>query len=198
MRAAPVLALFAAACGPIVQIGAPAPPPAALLTLSPSPPATAPAALPKVDETRAVTLLAATAPARLQTVRIPVQISATEVQYLKGAIWSEPPAQLFVRLIGDTLASAGIAVLDRRVTGKAAPRVLGGELVAFHVEAGGTAVARVRFDATLASPDGIRQRRFEGAASIGVVEPGEVSRALNSAANTVAKEVAAWVAAEAG
>lgn len=193
MRAAPALLLLVGACGPIVQVGAPAPPPDALLTLSPTGPA-APAGLAAVDPARAVTLLSATAPARLQSVRIPVQVSPTEVQYLRAAQWSEPPARLFVRLVADRLAGAGVAVIDRRVTGKAAPRVLGGELAAFHVEAFGGPLVRVRFDATLAGPDGVRQRQFAREARVGAVEPGEVSRALNAAANAVAADVAAWVA----
>lgn len=187
------LLLLPAACGPIVQVGAPAPPPAALLTLAPTGPQATPAGLAPVDQARAVTLLAASAPASLQSVRIPVQRSATEVQYLKAAQWAEPPARLFLRLLGDTLTGAGVPVIDRRVTGRSAPHVLGGELAAFHVDLRPRPVARVRYDATLSGPSGIRQRRFEREVAVGAVEPGEVSRALNAAANAVAADVAAWV-----
>ncbi|WP_194744295.1 ABC-type transport auxiliary lipoprotein family protein [Thermaurantiacus tibetensis] len=186
--------LLLAGCGPLVQVGAPAPPPAALLTLSATGPAASPAGLAPVAMGEALTLLGASAPASLQTTRIPVQVSETEVQYLKAAQWAEPPARLFVRLLADTLAGAGVAVVDRRVTGRAAPRLLGGELALFDVDVrGGSPRVRVRYDATLVGPDGLRQRRFERDARVTAVEPGEVSRALNAAANLVAADVAAWV-----
>ncbi len=195
MRPALLLALLlVAGCGPLVQVGAPAPPPAALLTLSATGPAAVPAGLAAADQGEGVTLLAATAPARLQAVRIPVMISDTEVQYMQGAVWAEPPARLFMRLVGETLIGAGVPVIDRRVTGKAAARVLGGDLVAFEVDARRRAmVVRVGFQATLSGPDGVRQRRFDREVAVGSVAPGEVSRALNAAANAVAADVAAWV-----
>ncbi len=189
------LALLVASCGPIVQVGAPAPPPAALLTLSSTGPQASPAGLSAVDHASAVTLLAATAPASLQTLRIPVQVSMTEMQYLKAAQWAEPPARLFMRLVGETLVGAGVPVVDRRLTGKAAGRVLGGELAAFHVDARRAPLVRVRYDATLAGPGGLRQRRFEREVAVQAIAPAEVSRALNAAANAVAADVAAWVAA---
>lgn len=186
--------LLLSGCGPIVQVGAPAPPPAALLTLSATGPAASPAGLAPVAMGEAVTLLGASAPASLQTTRIPVQVSETEVQYLKAAQWAEPPARLFVRLLADTLAGAGIAVVDRQVTGRAAPRLLGGELALFDVDVrGGSPRVRVRYDATLVGPEGVRQRRFEREAPVAAVEPGEVSRALNAAANAVAADVARWM-----
>ncbi|MFQ3665101.1 MAG: ABC-type transport auxiliary lipoprotein family protein [Sphingomonadaceae bacterium] len=187
------LPLLVAACGPIVQVGAPAAPPASLLTLTATGQAASPAGLQAMAETEAVSLIAATAPATLTTTRIPVLSSDTEIQYLKGAQWTEPPARLFMRLVADTLHGAGVLVIDRRVAGRSADRILGGELGVFHVDVRGSPMVRVRFDATLTGPDGVRQRRFEREVMLGSTDPVPVSRALNAAANAVAADIAQWV-----
>ncbi len=202
MNRAPHLMLFAplagfallAGCGPLVQIGGNSPQPDALYTLS----ATAPAAVPvgqiPVDMANAVTVQLPIVPGALQTLRIPVNISDTAVQYVKAGQWAEQPNRLFQRVLSDTLVHAGIAVVDPRASGIGAKRVLSGHLVAFGVDSSGAAPGvRVRYDATLATPAGVRQRRFEREAALGAVESAQVAAALNLAANQVAADVAAWV-----
>jgi len=193
---APFLLLFALlmSCGPLVQIGGNSPRPDALYTLTATAPAAVPAGQVPVDMASAVTVQVPTVPGALQTLRIPVSISDTAVQYVKAGQWSEQPNRLFQRLISDTLVHGGIAVVDPRASGVSARRILSGQLVAFGVDSRMAApLVRVRFDATLSTPAGLRQRRFEREAPLAAVESAQVAAALNLAANQVAADVAAWV-----
>jgi len=193
---APIL-LFAAllaSCGPLVQIGGNSPRPDALYTLSATAPAAVPAGQAPIDMANAVTVQVPTVPGALQTLRIPVSVSDTAVQYVKAGQWAEQPNRLFQRLLSDTLVHGGIAVVDPRASGFRAKRVLSGQLAAFGVDSRAAApLVRVRFDATLATPAGLRQRRFEREAPLAAVESAQVAAALNAAANQVAADVAAWV-----
>ena len=200
LLAIPLLAaLLLASCGPLVQIGGNSPSPAALYTLTATSPAAVPAGQVPVDMAGAVTVQVPTVPGALQTLRIPVSISDTSFQYVKLSQWAEQPNRLFQRLLADTLVNGGIAVVDPRSAGVSAKRVLSGQLLAFGVDVrGSTPMVRVRYDATLATPAGLRQRRFEREAPIVGVEGAEAALALNIAANQVAADVAAWVGRAAG
>lgn len=198
-RFPPPLLLFVlllAGCGPIVQIGGLQPPPQAQYVLAAPATEAVPAGVAPIDPARAVSVLALNAPSTLATIRIPVKTEATEVRYLKGAEWAEPPARMMARLIEVRLAGAGIPVIDRRVTGRSAPQLLGGTLRAFEVDAAdGSQSVRVRLDATLAGPGGTRLRSFERDLPLTRIDGPDAARALNAAANQVAEDVAQWVAA---
>lgn len=183
-----------AACGPLVQVGGNSPRPDALYTLSAAPPSSVPVGVTPVDMTRAVTVDVPAVPGALQTLRIPVTVSDTSIQYVKAAQWAEQPNRLFQRVLADTLGHAGIAVIDQRSSGQIGGQRLTGQLLAFGVDARGTPRAKVRYDATLSGPQGIRQRRFEREAELDRVEGSAVAEALNGAANLVAADVAKWVA----
>jgi cholesterol transport system auxiliary component len=189
-----LLPLVLAACGPIVQVGGNTPRPDAVYTLSAAPPAAVPAGTVPVDMARAVTVDTPSMPGALQTLRIPVSVSDTAIQYVKGAQWSEQPNRLFQRLLADTLVHSGIAVIDQRSSGQTAGRRLTGQLMAFGLDVRDGRQVRVRYDATLSGPDGVRQRRFEREAPVASAEGADVALALNGAANRVAADVAAWVA----
>ncbi len=189
-----LLPLMLAACGPIVQVGGNAPRPDAVYTLSTAPPTAVPAGTAPIDMARAVTVDTPSMPGALQTLRIPVSVSDTAIQYVKGAQWSEQPNRLFQRVLADTLVHAGISVVDQRSSGQTAGRRLTGQLMAFGLDVREGLQVRVRYDATLAGPDGVRQRRFEREAPVGSAEGADVALALNGAANRVAADVAAWVA----
>ena len=189
-------ALFGlAACGPLVQIGGNTAAPAALLTLRaevPSAPApTRPGA----------TLLIALpgVPGALQTLRLPVATSDTEVQYLKDGSWIEQPARLFQRLLIDTVAAkTGMIAFDGRNTDLAPARKLGGKLLDFGLDVRSSPMVRVRYDAVLTSANGklLAARSFTASQPVGSQSPTQVAAALNLAGNGIAAEVADWVAAE--
>ena len=203
IRPAAMLALLAlpaiAACGPIVQIGGNAKPPHALLTLTATAAPRAYAGPAPLAATIAVTV--PTTPAALQTLRLPVTSSATEVTYLVGAEWAEQPARQFQRVLADTLAAAGVPVVDLRQGAVAPARTLSGNLRDFGLDVSDPAapVVRVRYDAQLAAPRGtpgttVSLRRFDASEPASDQSPAAVAAALNRAANRVAADVAAWVA----
>ncbi len=191
-------AALLAGCGPLVQVGGNAPRPDALYTLAATKPAATPVGQAAVDMTTAISIDVPAVPGALQTLRIPVTVSDTSMQYVKAAQWAEQPNRLFQRLLADTLANGGVAVIDQRSSGTTGGRRLSGQLLAFGVDTRAAPMVRVRYDATLTGPDGVRQRRFEREVPLGVVEGDAVAGALNEAANAVAADVAAWVGAAAG
>ncbi len=194
-RTLSLLALLslAAACGPLVQIGGNSPRPDALYTLGAPPPAAVPAGLKPVDMQQAVTVDIPSVPGALQTLRIPVTVSDTAIQYLTGAQWSEQPNRLFQRLLADTLTSHGVNVVDQRSSGQTGGRRLTGQLMAFGVDVRNARQVHVRYDAQLSGPDGVRQRRFERELPLAQAQGAEAAVALNQAANAVAADVALWV-----
>lgn len=190
--------LLVAGCGPIVQVGGNAPAPAALLVLrstAPAPDYAGPAAL---AETLGVAV--PDVPAELQTLRLPVQVTDATVQYLAGASWSEQPNRQFQRLLADTLAAAGVPVLDTRGGGVAPARQLTGHLREFGLDVRpsrpGGPVVRVRYEAQLAGPQGsgsVALKHFVAEEPVASEQPAAVAAALNRAANRLAGEVAGWV-----
>ena len=189
-----------AACGPLVQIGGNAKAPASLLALR----ATATPGLPATttDPHATVLVLVPAVPGMLQTLRLPVLTSDTTIEYLTGATWAEQPNREFQRVLADTLAAKGIAVLDPRQATAAAGRTLSGTLLDFDLDVRNPAAAivRVRYDAALtgvgakSEPTTFAIRRFDASVPVASQNPTDVAIALNTAANTVAADVAAWVA----
>jgi cholesterol transport system auxiliary component len=144
-----------------------------------------------------VTITEPEAPKKLDTVRIPVQVNTTTIAYIKGAQWIDTPRHLFRNLLSETISASGTAiVLDPGQYSADPGQRLLGELVEFGADAR-TGMATVTFDATLSAPDGrsISKKRFSASVPVsGAIGAGNVGGPLNSAANTVAAEVAAWVA----
>lgn len=171
-------------------------PPAMLLTLASS---AAPAVGTTLDSRTAktITVLVPVVPAALAGQRVPVMTGATSIAYVKGAIWSEPPARLFARLMADTVAAkTGRVVLSNQQSFADPGARLAGELRVFGVDAG-SSQAVVAFEGTLVR-DGqktFEKRRFEAREPVGAVTPEAAGAALNRAANRVAAEVADWIGA---
>lgn len=197
-------------CGPVVQIGAgkgarppvlytiSAQPAADTAAPAATPSATAPAAAPAaaaIDAARAVSVATPTTPGALQTVRIPVIVSDTEIQYVPAANWSEQPNILFQRLVASVLGDRGVNVIDLRSTGRTADRRLTGQLQDFGVDLRHGRQVRVNYTATLSAGATVYQRQFEKVAPVDAIDGTPVVRALNRAANEVAAEVADWVRA---
>lgn len=172
-------------------------PPASLLTLEPV------ATLPigetqRSSEAATITIAAPSVPQELATARIPVRAGGTAIAYVKDAQWVETPSRLFARLLADTLtARTGRVVLSTRQSQIDPGAQLGGELRQFGVEvdAGGSGIAVVTFDASLVRGEQpvFEKRRFEARVPVAAIEAGAVGVALNQAANQVAEQIADWV-----
>jgi cholesterol transport system auxiliary component len=169
-------------------------PPEKLLTLTAT--GTAPAGTGATgSETSAITLVEFEAPARLDVLRVPVQINDSELAYLKNATWVERPSRLFRRLIAETLRTqTSRVVIDGDDPGVAASTRLTGVVREFGYDARTSSVV-VRFDAMLldGAGAGVTTRRFEAVVPGIPAEDRAVGDALNRAANQVAGEVAAWL-----
>jgi cholesterol transport system auxiliary component len=167
--------------------------PATLLTITPEAPATG-------EFTRAaaagqsVTVNPPVIGKELRTVRIPVQLTPTDVQYVTGAQWVDTPDRLFANLLSETIRRrTNRVVLDPDLTGLDPGLIVAGQLQSFGFDAS-TGQAVVRFDGTLSTAGGTRveTRRFEAIApSDGTAA--SIGPALNRAANEVSFEVADWI-----
>ena len=135
-------------------------------------------------------------PQALATNRVLVVNGATALAYVKDAVWVEPPARLFQRLVSETVAAkTGRVVLDARQIALDQGTQVTGTLSAFGIDPdAGKAV--IVYDAAISRDNGksVRTRRFEARIPVGKIEPENVGRALNSAANKIAAEVADWIA----
>jgi cholesterol transport system auxiliary component len=133
--------------------------------------------------------------AALATARVPVQATPTTLAYVPKAIWSEPPARLFARLMADTVtARTGRVVLSTAQAIGDPGAQLSGELRTFGLDAM-TRQATVTFDAALRrrADGGIEKRRFQASVPVAAIDPASAGPALNDAANQVAVQVADWV-----
>ena len=167
--------------------------PASLLTLTPEAPATGEFTR-SAGAGQSVTVSAPVISKELRTVRIPVRVTPTDVQYVTDAQWVDTPDRLFADLLAETIRrTTNRVVLDPDLTGLDPGLIVSGELQSFGYDAASGQVV-VRFDGALSTAGGTRveTRRFEAAApSDGTGRT--VGPALNRAANEVALEVASWI-----
>lgn len=144
---------------------------------------------------KSITLQVPTVPQALATARVPVQSTATSIAYVKDAQWAEPPARLFARLMSDTVAArTGMVVLSTIQAVGDPSAQLGGELRNFGLDAT-TREAVVTFDASLtrAGLQTVEKRRFEARVPVSAIDAPSAAAGINTAANTVAQQVADWV-----
>jgi cholesterol transport system auxiliary component len=186
----PLLLLGLAGC---ISLGGE--PPESLLTLSSAARAPTGPGAASGEDRPVVAVLMIDTPAKLDVLRVPVAVSDTELAYLQEAFWVEKPARLFRRLVGETIRARGAAmVIDGDDTATLATISLRGTLTDMGYDAQ-TSEAVVRFDAVRTDKDGtVATRRFEARESGVAAETRAVGAALNTAANTVAAQVADWVA----
>jgi len=168
-------------------------PPTTLQTLTPE--AADPGALARaVNAGQAVTIGTPTVPKELRTVRVPAQISATDIQYVTGLQWVDTPDKLFQDLLEETVRrTTNRVVLDPNQPSLDPGLVVTGQLQRFGYDtASGQAV--VVYDASLSTEGGSRveARRFTASAPADG-SGASVGPALNHAANEVAAEVAKWI-----
>lgn len=192
-----LVALAALALSGCVSLGVEVP--ESLLTLSPA--TTAPsgtgAEAGGADMSGAIAVLTPEVPAKLDVLRVPVNVSQTEVAYLQEAFWIEKPARLFRRVLGETLRVRGgenaPLVLDSDDTPLRAGTFLRGTLSEMSFDAATGSVV-VRYDAIRSDAQGNAvARRFEARESGVVADAASIGPALNRAANAVAGEVADWM-----
>lgn len=185
---APLLAL--AGC---VSIGAGSEPPATLLTLKAAKGISDNDERSMADGAPLAIHLPAT-PRLLDNLRVPVQVNATSVAFVKQAFWADKPSRLFLALLQESLAAqTGRLVLPADEISSGAPLELSGTLSEFGYDAD-SARAVATYDALLRSPDGkVASRRFRASAPVSAVEPELIGEALNDAANTIANDVGQWV-----
>lgn len=133
-------------------------------------------------------------PRKLDTNRVPVQIDASSIAYLKDAFWADKPARLMQLLLVETVsAKSGNLVLNEVDAGGKATRILSGSLLEFGIDAA-TNEAVVVYDAVkIIRGNATEKRRFESRRPVAAVEPAPTGAALNAAANDVAAQVAAWI-----
>ena len=168
-------------------------PPANLLSLTPQAPLPA-QIVRSAGAGEAVTISVPTIAKELRSVRVPVQVSPTQVAYVTDLQWVDTPDRLFQELLAETVRrTTGRVVLDPNQATLDPGVSVSGQLQRFgYDQASGNVI--VRFDAARAADGGSRvdTRRFEAR----VPASGDavtVGPAINQAANQVALEVASWI-----
>ncbi len=193
-KALAISALSTAALSACVSLGSEAP--VSLLTLSADNSVTAGTSKSGAAKD-ALVVLAPEVPRKLDTNRVPVQIDAGNVAYLKDSVWTDKPAILMQLLLAETLsAKNGTLILSEVETAGKAERYLSGQLVEFGIDEG-TMEAVVVLDAVHIRRGGvIEKRRFEAREAVSEIKPRPAGEALNTAANKLAGEVATWLASD--
>ena len=142
----------------------------------------------------AITVVPPTAPAELNTPRVPVRTGATQVSYVRDAQWVEVPTILFARLVSETIAAkTGRVVLDPKQFTFDPGQRLTGTLQTFGLDADRMEAVLVYDAAVSRGKDSVETRRFEARVPVAALDAASAPAALNQAANQVAAEVAAWV-----
>lgn len=143
---------------------------------------------------RAVTINVPVVTKELKTVRVPVQVSPTVVQYVPNLQWIDTPDRLFKDLVAETVRrTTDRVVLDPNQTTLDPGLVVSGQLQRFGYDAQ-TGQVVVQYDAALSTAGGdrVETRRFTAMAAADGTST-TVGPALNQAANQVALEVAKWI-----
>jgi cholesterol transport system auxiliary component len=130
----------------------------------------------------------------LRTIRVPVQVSPTDVQYVTNLQWVDTPDRLFQNLLEETVRrTTNRVVVNPNQTGLDPGMTIHGQLERFGYDAR-TGQVTVAYNASMSSPDGaqVQTRRFVATAPADGSGP-SVGPALNHAANEVARQVAQWI-----
>jgi cholesterol transport system auxiliary component len=187
---APIAALTAALAVSGCSFGPKVPPTLMRLTSD----AQLPASSRSGPQSGAITVVPPTAPAELNTPRLPVRTGATQVAYVKDAQWVEVPTIMFARLLSETIAAkTGRVVLDPKQFTFDPGQRLTGTLQTFGLDADRMQAVLVYDAAVSRGKDSVETRRFEARVPVAALDAASAPAALNQAANQVAAEVAAWV-----
>ena len=187
------LALAISGCSLGGMLGGGAKPPPTLVTLTPEAPE--PAAIARTAAAgQAVTIATPNVERELSTVRVPVQVTPTDVQYVSNLQLADTPAHLFASLVAETVRrTTNRVVLAPGQTTLDPGLLVTGQLQRFGYDAA-TGQVVVTYDAALSTAAGaqVQTRRFTATAPADGTGP-SVGPALNRAANQVALDVAKWV-----
>jgi cholesterol transport system auxiliary component len=141
---------------------------------------------------QAVTVTTPVISTELRTLRVPVQVSPTSVQYVTGLQWVDTPDKLFQNLLEDTIRrTTNRVVLDSSQSGFDPGVTLHGQLERFGYDAQ-TGQVMVVYNGSMSTATGVQSRRFVATAPADGTGP-SVGPALNRAANQVALDVAKWI-----
>ena len=186
------LALTASACSIGGLLGG-GKPPTTLVTLTPEAPE--PAQIVRAAAAgQAVTISPPAVSRELRTVRVPVQVNQTDVQYVANLTLVDTPDRLFADLVAETLRrTTGRVVLAPNQAALDPGLIVTGELQRFGYDAG-TGQVIVQYDGSLSAAAGnrVESRRFTATAPADGTAA-SVGPALNRAANQVALDVAKWI-----
>jgi cholesterol transport system auxiliary component len=130
----------------------------------------------------------------LSNVRVPVQVTPTDIQYVANLTLADTPAKLFQALLAETVRrTTNRVVLGPGQTSLDPGLTVSGELQRFGYDAS-TGQVVITYDGSLSTPGGARveTRRFTAIAPADGTGP-SVGPALNRAANQVALDVAKWI-----
>jgi cholesterol transport system auxiliary component len=168
-------------------------PPTTLVTLTPEAPE--PAQIVRAAAAgQAVTIGTPIVSKELSAVRVPVQATPTDVQYVANLQLVDTPARLFQSLLSETVRrTTNRVVLDPAQTTLDPGLTVTGELQRFGYDAS-TGQVVVQYDGSLSAAGGnrVETRRFTATAPADGTS-GTVGPALNRAANQVALDVAKWI-----
>lgn len=184
---------LAAMLGGCALLGGGPKPPATLLTLTPDAPDPG-EIVRSANAGQAVTIAVPVVSKELRTVRVPVQVGPTDVQYVANLQWVDTPDKLFQDLVAETVRrTTGRVVLNPHQSALDPGLLVTGELRRFGYDSpSGQAI--VQYDAALSTAGGSRidTRRFTATVPADGTA-GTVGPALDRAANQVAIEVAKWI-----
>ena len=168
-------------------------PPVTLVTLTPE--AAEPASIARTAAAgQAVTVEAPGVSHELSNVRVPVQVTPTDVQYVANLTLADTPAKLFQGLLAETIRrTTNRVVLGPAQTTLDPGLTVSGMLQKFEYDAS-TGQVVVTYDGSLSTAGGnrVETRRFTATAPSDGTSA-SVGPALNRAANQVAFDVAKWI-----
>jgi len=168
-------------------------PPTTLVTLTPEAPE--PAQIVRTAAAgQAVTISTPLVGRALSAVRVPVQATPTDVQYVANLQLVDTPSRLFQNLLSETVRrTTNRVVLDPAQTSLDPGLTVTGELQRFGYDAASGQVV-VQYDGSLSAAGGnrVETRRFTASVPADGTSA-TVAPALNRAANQVAQQVAQWI-----
>lgn len=192
-----VIAL-ATTAGGCALLGGGGKPPTTLVTLTPE--AADPGQIARTAVAgQAVTIATPTVSRELRTVRVPVQVNPSDVQYVANLQLIDTPDRLFAALVAETVRrTTSRVVLDGSQATLDPGLTVSGALQRFGYDAASGQVI-VQYDGALSASGGnrVETRRFTATAPADGTAV-TVGPALNRAANHVAAEVARWIGNSAG